>query len=146
MLTASALAGLALAAFLAATPIPFQSEIIFAGLLAAWPDHLWSIVIVASVANTAGSCVTYAAGRGLSLLQRWPRLHIPRTAMAKAETWFSRWGVWTLLFSWAPGGDLACAVAGALRTPLALFVLLVGIAKTVRYLVVAAITLGLFGA
>lgn len=145
MLTVSALAGLTLAAFLAATPIPFQSEIIFAGLLAAWPDDLWSIVIVASVANTAGSCVTYAAGRGLSLLQRWPRLHIPPAAMAKAEAWFSRWGLWTLLFSWAPGGDIACAVAGALRTPFALFVLLVGIAKTARYLVVAAITLGLFG-
>lgn len=143
MLTLSALAGLALAAFLAATPIPFQSEIIFAGLLAAWPDYVWSIVIVASVANTLGSCVTYAAGRGLTLLQRWPRFRLPEAALAKAEGWFSKWGVWVLLISWAPGGDLACAVAGALRTPLLVFIVLVCIAKTARYLVVAGITLGL---
>ena len=145
MLTLSALAGLALAAFLAATPIPFQSETIFAGLLAAWPDELWTIVIVASVANTLGSCVTYAVGRGLGLLQRWPRLRLPEAQLKKAEVWFSKWGVWVLLLSWAPGGDLACAVAGALRTPLWLFVLLVGIAKTARYLALAAVTLGLVG-
>lgn len=145
MITLSALAGLALAAFLAATPIPFQSEIAFAALLAAMPDALWPILVVASIANTAGSVVTYFIGRGLSALQRWPRLHIPPEAMARAEGWFNRWGVWVLLMSWAPGGDIACAVAGALRTPLWLFVLLVGIAKTARYAVVAAITLGLFG-
>ena len=106
---------------------------------------LWPILIVASVANTAGSVVTYGIGRGLSSLQRWPRLRIPPEAMARAEGWFQRWGVWVLLLSWAPGGDIACAVAGALRTPLWLFVLLVGIAKTARYAVLAALTLGLFG-
>jgi len=145
VITFSALAGLALAAFLAATPIPFQSEIAFAALLAAMPHALWPILIVASIANTAGSVVTYFVGRGLSALQRWPRLHIPPEAMARAEGWFNRWGVWVLLLAWAPGGDIACAVAGALRTPLWLFVLLVGIAKTARYAVLAAITLGLVG-
>lgn len=141
----SALAGLALAAFLAATPIPFQSEIAFVALLAVMPDALWPILVVASVANTAGSVVTYGIGRGLSSLQRWPPLRVPPEAMARAEGWFNRWGVWVLLFSWAPGGDIACAMAGVLRTPLWLFVLLVGIAKTARYAVVAAVTLGFIG-
>ena len=118
MLTLSILSGLALAAFLAATPVPFQSEVAFVGAVAALPDQLWLLVLVASVANTAGSGVTYAMGRGARMfepvLARWPRLRPDPAAMAKAERWFARWGRWVLLVSWLPGGDLACALAGAL--------------------------------
>jgi membrane protein YqaA with SNARE-associated domain len=58
------LAGLFLAAFLAATPFPMQSEVVFLGLQAAgWP--LMQLIIVASIGNTLGSVVTYACGRGI---------------------------------------------------------------------------------
>ncbi|OYU16944.1 MAG: hypothetical protein CFE34_18335 [Rhodobacteraceae bacterium PARR1] len=143
------MSGLALAAFLAATPIPFQSEIAFVAAIAALPDHVWLLIIVASVANTAGSGVTYAMGRGARLfeplLARWPRLRPDPAALAKADVWFARWGRWVLLVSWLPGGDLACALAGALRLRLDLFFLLVGIAKTSRYLVLALVATGLMG-
>ncbi len=149
MLTLSILSGLALAAFLAATPVPFQSEVAFVGAVAALPDQLWLLVLVASVANTAGSGVTYAMGRGARMfepvLDRWPRLRPDPAAMAKAERWFARWGRWVLLVSWLPGGDLACALAGALRLRLDLFFLLVGIAKTSRYVVLALVASGLIG-
>lgn len=149
MLMLSILSGLALAAFLAATPVPFQSEIAFVAAIAALPDHVWLLVIVASVANTAGSGVTYALGRGARLfeplLTRWPRLRPDPAALAKAEQWFARWGRWVLLVSWLPGGDLACALAGALRLRLDLFFLLVAIAKTSRYGVLALVTTGLLG-
>ena len=146
MLTFSILGGLALAAFLAATPIPFQSELAFIAALAALPGHVWLVVLVASVANTAGSVVTYAVGRGARLfepvLTRWPRLRPEPASLAKAEGGFARWGRWVLLVSWLPGGDLACALAGALRLRLDVFILLVAIAKTSRYVVLALITLG----
>lgn len=149
MLTLSILSGLALAAFLAATPVPFQSEIAFVAAIAALPDHVWLVVIVASVANTAGSGVTYALGRGARmfepLLTRWPRMRPDPAALAKAERWFARWGRWVLLVSWLPGGDLACVLAGALRLRLDLFFLLVGIAKTSRYVALALITVGFMG-
>ena len=149
MLMVSILSGLALAAFLAATPVPFQSEIAFVAAIAALPDHVWLLVIVASVANTAGSGVTYALGRGARwfepVLARWPRLRPGPAALAKAERWFARWGRWVLLVSWLPGGDLACALAGALRLRLDLFFLLVGIAKTSRYVVLALVATGLMG-
>jgi membrane protein YqaA with SNARE-associated domain len=149
MLTLSILSGLALAAFLAATPVPFQSEIAFVAAIAALPDHVWLVVIVASVANTAGSGVTYALGRGARmfepLLTRWPRLRPDPAALAKAERWFARWGRWVLLVSWLPGGDLACVLAGALRLRLDLFFLLVGIAKISRYVALALITVGFMG-
>lgn len=145
----SILTGLAAAAFLAATPVPFQSEVAFVAAIAALPDHVWLLVIVASVANTAGSGVTYALGRGARLfepvLTRWPRLRPDPAALTRAERWFARWGRWVLLVSWLPGGDLACALAGALRLRLDLFFLLVGIAKTSRYVVLALVTTGLMG-
>ncbi len=147
VLTLSILAGLALAAFMAATPVPFQSEVAFVAAIAALPDQVWLLVIVASVANTAGSGVTYALGRGARmfepLLTRWPHLRPDPTAMAKAERWFARWGRWVLMVSWLPGGDLACALAGVLRLRLDLFFLLVGFAKTSRYVVLALLTTGL---
>jgi membrane protein YqaA with SNARE-associated domain len=134
-----ALAGLFLAALLAASPIPLQSELVFLGLQAAgWKVGL--LVLVASVGNTLGSCVTYALGRWLSDRRdhRWFPL---RTAqLARAETWFARWGVWSLLLSWAPGGDLVVALAGVLRVPFPLFLALVALARTGRY-----ITLGWLG-
>lgn len=148
-MTLSILAGVALAAFLAATPIPFQSEIAFVAALAAVPEKFWALVLVASVANTAGSAVTYALGRGARrlepVLNRWPRLRPDPAALAKAEGWFRRWGLWVLLVSWLPGGDVACALAGALRLRLDVFLLLVGIAKTSRYLVLGLITIGVLG-
>jgi membrane protein YqaA with SNARE-associated domain len=145
MLTEASLLGLFTAALLAATPIPFQSEVVFLALLANAAAPVWVLVVVASVGNILGSCVTYALGRGLGGPRgaRWLGLTPEREA--KAEAWFARWGVWALLFSWAPGGDLVVALSGALRVPVARFLILVGIAKTARYIVVALIGLGIWG-
>ena len=65
--------------------------------------------------------------------------------MARAEGWFRRWGVWSLLLSWLPLGDVLTVVAGVLKTPVWLFFLLVAVAKTGRYLVLGLIVLGVIG-
>lgn len=137
MAVVASLFGLFTAAFLAATPLPFQSEIVFLGLMAAGGIEVWLLVLVASVGNTLGSCVTYAAGRGLGGARgtRWFPLRPEQ--MARAEAWFRRWGLWSLLLSWAPGGDLIVALAGVLRVPFLVFLALVGLAKTLRYIAVA---------
>ncbi len=128
-----------LAAFLAATPIPMQSELAFIALAAnGW--SLTALVIVASLGNILGSCVTYAAGRGLGGLGLWRWFHLPADKMARAETWFARWGRWSLLLSWLPGGDLLVLLAGTLRMPLLPFVALITLAKTGRYIALAFAT------
>jgi membrane protein YqaA with SNARE-associated domain len=131
-----ALAGLFAAAFLAATPIPFQSEVVFLALLASGHDAAL-LVVVASVGNVLGSCVTYALGRLLASFQDHRWFPLTPAQMDRASGWFRRWGVWVLLLSWAPGGDLAVAMAGVLRVPVWQFLLLVSIAKTARYCAVA---------
>lgn len=145
MIFGSALLGLFLAAFVAATPVPFQSEIIFGGMVVAEPARFWLILAVASVGNVLGSCVNYAIGRGLAGLTLPPRFRIPEAAMARAEEWFRRWGVWSLLLSWLPLGDVLTVVAGVLKTPVWLFAALVTVAKTGRYLVLGLILLGVIG-
>ena len=139
-----ALSGLFVAAFLAATPVPFQSELVFLGLqVAGWETLV--LVLVASVGNTLGSCVTYGLGRWLSDRRdhRWFPLTPPQ--MARAEGWFARWGLWTLLLSWAPGGDLIVALSGVLRVPLPVFLALVATAKTARYAAVGWLGAAAFG-
>lgn len=145
MLTGTSLFGLFVAALLAATPVPFQSEVVLLALMAQGTVPVWAMVAVASVGNILGSCVTYALGRGLGGDRgaRW--LGLTAARQAKAEGWFGRWGVWALLFSWAPGGDIIVALSGALRVPLPRFLALVTIAKTARYIVVALIGLGIWG-
>jgi len=139
-----ALIGLFLAALLAATPVPFNSEVPFIAMQAAgWPAL--TLVLVASVGNILGSCVTYGLGRGIGGYRDHPRFPIRPVQMAKAENWFRRWGLWSLLLAWAPGGDVLVAVAGLLRVPLAIFLVLVSIAKTARYAALAWLGLAAFG-
>ncbi len=134
-----ALGGMFLAALLAATPIPMQSELAFVALAASgWA--LQGLVVVASLGNVLGSCLTYAAGRGLGGAGLWHWFRLPPEKLARAERWFLRWGRWSLLLSWAPGGDVLVALAGALRMPLAVFLPLLAVAKIGRYVVLALAT------
>lgn len=131
-----AITGLALAALLAATPLPMNSEIPFIAMISSGYSPAL-LIIVASLANTAGSCITYYCGQQAERLRgsRW--FPLPDKGLGRAQGWFARWGRWSLLLSWLPGGDLLVALAGFLRLPFATFLPLVLISKTLRYLVVA---------
>ncbi len=106
---------------------------------------VWLLVVVASIGNTLGTYVNYWLGWRLETAggHRW--LKIPDDKFARARRWWDRWGVWMLLASWLPIGDLTTVIAGAMRTPLWLFTLMVAVAKTGRYIGLALITAGLFG-
>lgn len=134
------LAGLFAAAFGAATLLPFQSEVVFVALQVAGTVSLTAILIVASVGNTLGSVVNYAMGRGIERFRHRRWFPVSEAQLERAQGWYARWGFWTLLLSWAPLGDGFTVVAGVMRTPVWIFVTLVAIAKTGRYLALAWIT------
>lgn len=135
---------LAASAFVAATVFPLQSEAVLVGLMLTGDHTVWLLVLVASVANTAGSVVNWWLG---GLIHRYrDRRWFPASpeALSRAEGWYRRWGHWSLMLSWAPIiGDPLTVVAGVLREPLWRFVILVALAKTGRYVTLALITLGL---
>ena len=141
----AALGGLFLAAFGAATILPFQSELVFVGLQLRGTQALWLLVLVASIGNTLGSVVNYVLGLGLERYRHRRWFPVTEAQLEKAQGWYARWGVWSLLLSWAPLGDGFTVVAGIMRTRLWLFVALVALAKTGRYIILAwltALTLG----
>lgn len=142
---AAGLAGLAVASFAAATPLPFTSEPIFIGLLVSGLGLPLAIVLVASLANTAGSVATYAMARaaGAAGGGRWMPAAGPRRA--KLEAWYKKWGLWTLLLAWLPGGDMLVILAGLTRAPIVAVTAILTFTKTLRFGVLAIITLGLFG-
>lgn len=131
------------ASFLSATLFPFQSEAVLFGMLLLERYPWWLLILVASVGNTLGSVVNWFLGRFLAHFEdrRW--FPVKREKMARAEGWYHRYGRWSLLLSWMPFiGDPLTIVAGVLREPLPVFILLVAIAKTARYLAVGALSLG----
>lgn len=134
--------GLAVSAFLAATLLPFSSEAVLAALVAAKaPGEAWALFAVALAANTAGSCVNWVLGRFLAHWQDRPWFPVSPPRLARAESWYRRWGQWSLLFAWLPVvGDPLTVAAGVLREDFTRFVLLVGVGKAARYAAVVWLT------
>jgi membrane protein YqaA with SNARE-associated domain len=136
-------AGLFAAALAAATVLPVQSEVALVALLLVEHYSVWTLVLVASVGNTLGSTINWGLGRLLSRFEKQRWFPVRRATVARAEAWYHHYGRWSLLLSWLPViGDPLTIVAGVLREPLPIFLLLVAIAKTARYLAVVAITQG----
>lgn len=134
-----ALAALAVSAFTSATILPGTSEALLLALVLAEAAPAWLLLLVAGTANVAGSCVNWALGRRAADLRgsRW----LPDSeGLRRAERWFGRWGKWSLLASWLPViGDPLTLVAGLLRVPFGVFLPLVAIAKTARYIAVVGL-------
>jgi membrane protein YqaA with SNARE-associated domain len=137
------LGGLFVIAFVAATVFPAQSEAALVGLLMTGIHSPVLLVAVASLGNVLGAVVNWALGRGIESFRERKWFPVNRGSLDRATAWYGKWGRWSLLLSWAPiGGDALTVAAGVLREPLCSFVILVTMAKTARYVVVAAATLG----
>ena len=131
------------AAFLSATIFPFQSEAVLFAMLVAEHYTWWLLILVASAGNILGSIVNWFLGRFLTRFEDRGWFPVKRKQMAKAEAWYRRYGRWTLLLSWVPIiGDPLTIIAGVLREPFPVFLALVVVAHTARYLAVTALALG----
>ncbi len=136
-----AYAGLFLAAFLAATLLPAQSEAVLVALLLAGHPPWW-LLLVASTGNVLGSLFNWWLGRGIVHYRDRGWFPVKPGALARAQRWYRRYGRWSLLLSWVPVvGDPLTLAAGVMREPLRVFLPLVAVAKTGRYLVLVLATL-----
>ena len=116
--------GMFLSAFVSATILPGNSEIVLIALLAKFPGLFWQAIGIATLGNTLGGMTSYAIGRVL-----------PNKADNKALVWLRRYGEWTLLLSWVPViGDALCVAAGYLRINPWLALLMLAVGKCARYL------------
>jgi len=94
--------GMCLAAFLAGTVVPFNSEILLGALLlSSTMNPVWT-VLAATVGNVAGSMVNYYIGRIGDPEKIGKRMKIKPTRMARAMRWVQRYGVWTGIITFLP--------------------------------------------
>lgn len=137
-----------ISAFLSATVLPGNSEIVFVSLAAAIQlpaDHYFTLPILALllsavIGNSLGSLTTYWVGRW------FPQADFSCSNSKKVRWVFgkiSQYGTVTLLLSWLPVvGDLFCAVAGWLRLNWLSSLIYIVIGKTLRYLFLLYLVIG----
>ena len=126
--------------FLAATVIPLGSEWLLVALLVEGYG-LPEVVTVATIGNFLGGCTTYGIGYLGSTFVMEKILRISDRETGKAMTIFSRYGSWSLLFSWVPIiGDPICLVAGSLKLHPLIFTIMVFSGKLARYWLLARVT------
>lgn len=134
--------GLFVTAFVAATILPMQSEAALVGLVLTDAYPVWTLVTVASLGNVLGSVANWLLGRGVERFKSRRWFPVKPAALERAQNWYRRYGKWSLLLSWAPIiGDPLTVVAGVLREPFPIFLLLVTFAKVGRYVVLTAATM-----
>ena len=132
--------GLFMAALVAATLLPMQSETVLAGMLLSQAYPAVVLLSVATLGNVLGSILNWLLGRSIIRLRHKRWFPASETQLEKAQRFYLKYGYWSLLLSWVPLiGDPLTLIAGVLREPLWRFVLIVTAAKGARYLVVAAL-------
>ncbi len=128
--------GLFVSAFLAATILPFSSELILGALLTQGLNPEWCLA-AATTGNVLGSVVNYMMGLWGSYWLLHRVLRMTDLQIETAQTRFKKWGTASLLFAWVPVvGDPLTVAAGILRINWGLFLLLVGTGKLLRYVAV----------
>lgn len=141
-MTLTFLLSLFLTAFLAATVFPMQSEILLVAYLLETDISPLTLLLFASLGNILGSCVNWVLGRGFERFKHYKYFPVKEKSLARAQGLYQRYGVWTLLLSWMPFiGDPLTIIAGLMRTPFPLFLGIVTLAKTGRYIFVILVTL-----
>jgi len=122
-------------AFLSATVLPGNSEVVFVALAvpklalgSLFSTDILALVFFATLGNGLGSLTTYGIGRWIPKFD--PKNHRTLWVMNQIK----RYGAITLLLSWLPVvGDLFCAIAGWLRLNFVVSSVFIFIGKLVRY-------------
>lgn len=135
-----AIFSLFISAFGAATFLPVQSELILLGLAHTTDYSLSLLWAVATIGNTLGALLNWYLGIHLNRFSDRKWFPVTPQALKKAEPFYQKWGVWSLLLAWLPFiGDPLTFLAGIFRTRLIWFIPLVAFGKGARYAVLLMI-------
>lgn len=107
--------GLFVASFLAATIVPFSSEVVFSALVYGGLNA-WECVFIATLGNWLGGMTSYYIGRlgKLEWIEKY--FHIKKEKVDEFTLKFNRYGDWFVFFSFVPFiGDVIAVAAGFFR-------------------------------
>lgn len=127
--------GVFIAAFLAATILPFSSEVVMAGVMATGADY-WTLILAATVGNVLGGMTCYWLGH------LGKREWITKYLGMKPET-VEKWtrylqgkGAWMAFWVFLPGvGDFFAVALGLLRANVWAVAGFMTVGKFLRYVV-----------
>ncbi len=125
--------GVFIASFLAATVLPFSSEVVLTGVLLAGGSY-WPCMVAATLGNTLGGMTCYALGRlgKIEWIKKYLRLDITR--LQRVQHWIEDRGSWTAFFVFTPGvGDFIAVALGFLRARIGPVIFWMLIGKALRY-------------
>ena len=123
--------------FLAATIIPFSSEVGLFSYMAVGKFNNELLLIFASSGNILGSCVNYILGLYIIKFKTKSWFPFKDNQILKATKWFNRFGVYFLFFAFLPiVGDPLTLIAGMFRVSFIKFIILVSLGKILRYLLI----------
>lgn len=128
--------GLLLASLLAATVLPFSSEVVFATLIAAGLD-IWQCIFVATLGNAAGGATCYYLGRigKTEWLEKWFRIKPER--IDQVIRWLHGKGGVMGFFGFLPAvGDAILVALGFMRANVLLVMSNMTLGKFLRYLLI----------
>lgn len=115
-------------AFISSTIFPGASEAVLAASVAAAPEKLLRLMIIAGIGNTLGGATSYMLGR------LFPKANMK----GRAYDWLEKYGAWSLLLSWMPiVGDALTVGAGWMRLNPAACLAALAAGKFARYAFVA---------
>ncbi len=122
-----------LSAFGAATILPFSSEIVFIGMLEQGYAPFW-VWLIATAGNSLGSVVNWILGRFMTRFESRRWFPFKPESLHRSQSWFQKYGIWSLLFAWVPvGGDALTFIAGVMKVRFEVFFILTAIGKGARY-------------
>ncbi len=134
--------GLFTAAFLAATILPFSSEIVLSALILGGLDPVL-LVAVATCGNVLGSVTNYGLGYGGGELFKRKFSTASENEVNASLARFEKYGTASLLLAWVPViGDPLTVAAGVLRINFFIFLFLVTVGKLARYVVISMMVQG----
>ena len=121
--------------FLAATFLPFSSEVIISTMYLSNNFNILLLLIVASIGNISGSIFNWYLGQKILIFKNKRWFPISEDKLNKSQLYFHKYGVWSLLLAWVPIiGDPLTMIAGVLKVRFNTFFILVSISKISRYI------------
>ncbi|MDO5017614.1 MAG: VTT domain-containing protein [Porphyromonas sp.] len=128
--------GVFIAAFLAATVLPFGSEPVIIGVLATGAAY-WPVLIAATVGNILGGMSCYWLGWLGKTEWIVKYLKMPEAKVQKWVDWLQGRGSWMAFFVFLPGvGDFFAVALGLLRANVWSVLIWMSLGKFLRYLAV----------
>ncbi len=126
-----------ISAFIAGSFLPFSSEAVMTGLVAAGLEPL-PLLIYGTIGNWAGSMFNYCVGRmgKMEWVERY--LHVSQENMEKAQRFMGKRGAWMGFFAFLPViGTAICITLGLMRANPSITAVSVFLGKVIRYFLVA---------